>query len=856
MGKSEYEQEVKWGESWECIFAASLGATRWTGSLEFFGQSYTLSLEFGQVALIIMFYFPLSFLFEFLFQFMDEMLAVDRQAAAPIVAEEAAIVARQAAAIVARQAADELLLQRGENWLREQVRTATAQRNAMAREQKQLLLDQVKAEARQREAEDRQQAAAVQRQRKRDHENSLREKERERQEQKLEEERRRIAEAQSRQKEQIERQAQQEKERLQQVQRCQEKVRQEKSERLRKQREAEVEERKARQSVKDKELRKQKLAKDKQTREQAEVETKKTMAATLRAAQAVCDSEQAETVGSLTVFIGSVLGEGSEGTKVYKGRHDDGRIVAVKVMVLKKGDDVRRKRALREMQLLQSLSESTGLGRAGVIEYRCIEQTEDRMFLGMELCECSLHDIVQVQKVQIPFAHQIRILRELCHAVAFLHEQQIVHRDVRPKNILFKQGGFKGTLKLSDFGLSKAVDTDNQDKTFTTTHARSEIGTFGFYSRESILHSKITMKADVFSAGCCIFYLLSHGYRPHDDPEHSNNKYATNANVIAGKSDLNLDVKHQKLRNFPAVRDLVGAMLDIEAANRPSMSQALQHIVFWDTEHRFQFLHDVGNDGDVAASNRNAKDALPSIIRVLQTSNWARKLDDTVWKLQTTGEHAREYDTASLPQLLRFLRNSGEHLPPHGSVAAEVFIAHGGMAAYFDECFPQLAFEVWIALKHAGWEQRLGLQKHFTSVLFPISGREGAEAGAEAGAIVMAVDTAAAGAGAGNAGGGGEERIPIKQWLVSVSPLLETYAAAFTEYGYEDMSMLIDATTEDIESTVDELKMKRGHRRALLNAFAVLQQAAPRMAAAARIAAQAAAFARQAAGPGPIRASV
>ena len=60
------------------------------------------------------------------------------------------------------------------------------------------------------------------------------------------------------------------------------------------------------------------------------------------------------------------------------------------------------------------------------------EGPEGRVLLGMELCEGgSLYDIIAEQQQRIPYAHQIRISRELCEAVAFLHQHKIVHRDIR-----------------------------------------------------------------------------------------------------------------------------------------------------------------------------------------------------------------------------------------------------------------------------------------------------------------------------------------------------------------------------------------------------------------------------------------
>ena len=72
--------------------------------------------------------------------------------------------------------------------------------------------------------------------------------------------------------------------------------------------------------------------------------------------------------------------------------------------------------------------------------------------------------------------------------------------------------------------------------------------------------------------------------------------------------------------------------------------------------------------------------------------------------------------------------------------------------------------------------------------------------------------------------------VPIREWLLSTNPLLERYASGLEELGYEDTSVLDDASAEEISEAADEIRMKMGHRglfvRAVkrLNALAVERQ--------------------------------
>ena len=65
--------------------------------------------------------------------------------------------------------------------------------------------------------------------------------------------------------------------------------------------------------------------------------------------------------------------------------------------------------------------------------------------------------------------------------------------------------------------------------------------------------------------------------------------------------------------------------------------------------------------------------------------------------------------------------------------------------------------------------------------------------------------------------------VPIRRWLSDTNANLAKYAEAFEDYGYEDVGVLEEATEEDIDEVMEEVQMKMGRRRLLVNAMAALR---------------------------------
>jgi len=108
-------------------------------------------------------------------------------------------------------------------------------------------------------------------------------------------------------------------------------------------------------------------------------------------------------------------------------------------------------------------------------------------------------------------------MRQVTEGLAYLHGEKIVHRDIKPTNILILQMGTETRMKLADFGVSRKFFLPDGD--FTNSDYTSPKGTRGWIAPELYQNHRYTFKVDIFSLGCVVSYTLSGGKHPFgDDP--------------------------------------------------------------------------------------------------------------------------------------------------------------------------------------------------------------------------------------------------------------------------------------------------------------------------------------------------
>jgi len=158
-------------------------------------------------------------------------------------------------------------------------------------------------------------------------------------------------------------------------------------------------------------------------------------------------------------------------------------------------------RFMREARL------SASLNHPNIVSVHDVGETSDhRPFLAMQLVEGASLDEVIKANAPLPLAEASRILAELGTALDYLHAQGLIHRDVKPSNVLIEESG---RLLLSDFGIAYARESAR----YTMTGML--LGTPRYMAPEQMLGGEPTPQTDVYAMGVLAFEMLA-GTPPFD----------------------------------------------------------------------------------------------------------------------------------------------------------------------------------------------------------------------------------------------------------------------------------------------------------------------------------------------------
>jgi serine/threonine protein kinase len=201
-------------------------------------------------------------------------------------------------------------------------------------------------------------------------------------------------------------------------------------------------------------------------------------------------------VGDYTVT--RVIGQGGMG-RVVQALSPDGSTVAVKTVVWPEGLNSRARwetveRFQREARAARSLT------HPNIVRVLDIGADQDTFFIVMEFLDGqSVRELISIAG-SVKVDRAVEIIRSACEALAFAHDQGVIHRDIKPDNIMVLRNG---TVKLTDFGLASILYERGVTQTGTI------MGTFAYMSPEQTKGEKLDPRSDIFSLGATFYEMVT-----------------------------------------------------------------------------------------------------------------------------------------------------------------------------------------------------------------------------------------------------------------------------------------------------------------------------------------------------------
>ena len=271
-----------------------------------------------------------------------------------------------------------------------------------------------------------------------------------------------------------------------------------------------------------------------------------------------------DVVGARYAFV-EELGRGGMGTVYLAEDRELDRLVAVKVLNAPEVTDGLRERMIREAQIIARLE------HPGIVPVHDVGTLPDgRIFYAMKFVRGSRLDEYAAQGASL--RDRLRKFQAVCDAVAFAHAHGVIHRDLKPQNIMI--GSF-GEVLVMDWGVAKIRDDPRQFAVFNTSDG-TVIGTRNYMSPEQARGEvEIDERADIYSLGAVLKFLLT-------DQKVSKPAKAiylkamaqTPADRYASASELSADI---------------GRLLDAEPVSAYQES-AIEKVSRWVSKNRFLVL--------------------------------------------------------------------------------------------------------------------------------------------------------------------------------------------------------------------------------------------------------------------------
>ncbi|KAJ8905743.1 hypothetical protein NDN08_002248 [Rhodosorus marinus] len=266
--------------------------------------------------------------------------------------------------------------------------------------------------------------------------------------------------------------------------------------------------------------------------------------------------------------LGREIGRGGFGS-VVRAKSTSGEEVAVKVINVKNRAPHEMHLIFKEIELLPRIAHPNIVKVHDIF----IDEEESTVSIVMELLRGG--DMLDFINASGPLSEEKArtVMRQLFASLHYLHSQGIVHRDVKPENIL-RRGGDKFTIALTDFGLAEEVS--DGEIVVADRGMKASGGTVGYMAPEIILNQSHTYAVDLWACGVVLFILLS-GKKPF---------WGSNEQIIAKTLSVDIDFGREfKFISAEAV-SLVRSLINGRPHKRLTARTAMFHKWFAPNAHR------------------------------------------------------------------------------------------------------------------------------------------------------------------------------------------------------------------------------------------------------------------------------
>ena len=185
-----------------------------------------------------------------------------------------------------------------------------------------------------------------------------------------------------------------------------------------------------------------------------------------------------------------------------------------------------------------------------------INQAEGTPFISMEYVDGEDLGSLLLRIGRLPSDKAVETARKLCAGLAAAHDRGVIHRDLKPQNIMMNK---RGEVVIMDFGLAAVVGE------FSGTEARS--GTPAYMAPEQLKGAEVTAKSDIYALGLVLYELFT-GKRPYEAKTVQELIHQQESTLLTSMTSVASDID-------PAVEKAIRRCLEVDPAKRPVSALAV-----------------------------------------------------------------------------------------------------------------------------------------------------------------------------------------------------------------------------------------------------------------------------------------